>query len=351
MKILTPKNYGIDFIFVAKRPNFPSEILNEEKYYQLNLSGTRLSQLSIKEIFFLFFKLFKIISQQNYDTVISSTQHPLHSKFAFVICKILNIEFFVRVETWYHYHKSSLLRMYHTITDVIIRKADFCLVNGKAAKQHLLQKKVEPTKIKVFPLITGDPLKIITQCQPISQKASRINFAFVGRLVRIKGVHVLINAFSSLLLKYANINLTIIGEGPEKNNLIELCREVKIDKLVNFVGWLNHEHALSLLHKHQIFVFPSIEHEGHKEGFGLALVEAVGLGLAVIASDAVGASYDLVINGYNGYVVKNNSKKDLVLAIEKVIPHYSQMGKNSRTLFEQYFQQYDQVLQEITLKQ
>lgn len=340
--------YGIDFVFVAKREIDPAlDLSGGQKYYQFCLSGRRLSELSVQEAFALFVKLYRIIWKGNYDIILTSTQHSLHSKLAFFICKLLDKKFYVRVETWYDSQNTLFMHAYHKLSDFIVRGADGCLVNGVAAKKFLVKKKVASERIMIFPLTTGDPLTKIGNKLGMHKKKERIGLVFVGRLIKIKGVDVLINAFSVILLKYPALELTIIGSGPEKENLIQLCRDMKLEKSVTFIEWMNHEEVLNMMSEHQIFVLPSIEHEGQKEGFGLSLVEAAGLGLALVSTDAVGASYDFIQNGHNGYVVKNNSIDELAAAIEKVLPYWQKMGTNSRVIFEKYISGRSKVLEKI----
>lgn len=338
--------YGFDFVFVAERKNNSPIKIPGSNCYQLGLSGKRLSELAIWEMFILFGKLFKIICSRKYDIIISSTQHSLHSKFVFLICKLLHKEFYIRVETWYDFEKSYYMRLYHKIADRVVKGATGCLVHGIAARKYLIKKNIKPAKIKIFPFFTGDPLKKVRRKNHLKKEG--VNLVFAGRLVKIKGIDILIKALPKVLNKYPNIRLSVIGKGPEKQNLVQLSDENGIDKYITFIGWLDHSSLLEEVYKHQIFVFPSVDYNGQKEGYGLSLVEAAGLGLPIISTDAVGASYDLIKNGFNGYIMRNNSIEELSKAIEKVIPYWRKMGENSRIMFEEYIASYSKVLQGIT---
>jgi glycosyltransferase involved in cell wall biosynthesis len=72
------------------------------------------------------------------------------------------------------------------------------------------------------------------------------------------------------------------------------------------------------------------------ENWGLVINEAMSMSLPIITTTAVGAAYDLVVDGHNGFIVKDNHIVDLYKAMERILRlDLVQMGINSRTLFDQ----------------
>ena len=90
-------------------------------------------------------------------------------------------------------------------------------------------------------------------------------------------------------------------------------RDSGISELVAFHGWVPHHKALSLLSNARIFVLPSI-----REGLPLALIEAMALRRAVIAT-SVGGIPEIIKNGQNGLLVKPGEPRELASAIIKLI--------------------------------
>ena len=84
-----------------------------------------------------------------------------------------------------------------------------------------------------------------------------------------------------------------------------------------------------------IFCFPAYTHNKEvAEPWGLVINEALSASRPVIVTDAVGCSEDLVINGYNGYVVKEkdidglkNAKRDILINNEKLF-HFKSNAYN-----------------------
>ena len=109
---------------------------------------------------------------------------------------------------------------------------------------------------------------------------------FVGRLVEKKGIIYLINAITALLAKYPDLQLWIVGKGPDENELKRQVETLGLSGHVIFKGAVTHEQLPEIYRKASVTVVPSIIAEGgDQEGFGLVIVEAMGCGCPVIVSD------------------------------------------------------------------
>ena len=125
---------------------------------------------------------------------------------------------------------------------------------------------------------------------------------FAGRLLSNKRVDLLIKAVANLKNEGNHIKCLIIGEGPEKKNLEFLSKKIKVDKLVDFLGFLEkHDDVYSYMKSSSLFIFPS-----EREGFGIVVIEANACGTSVITNSAEGnAAKDLILDGYNGFIFKD----------------------------------------------
>ena len=130
---------------------------------------------------------------------------------------------------------------------------------------------------------------------------------FVGRLSAEKGVDVLIRAFRRLDL---DAHLLIVGEGPEREKLEALASG---DARIHFLGYKPRPEALKLLKGSDVFVLPSIH-----EGLSTALLEAMALGVPVVAS-RTGGNEELVEDGVTGILVPRNDPQALMRAIKTLL--------------------------------
>jgi glycosyltransferase involved in cell wall biosynthesis/thymidylate kinase len=98
----------------------------------------------------------------------------------------------------------------------------------------------------------------------------------MGRLIRIKGFDLTLQAFAQFAQRSPSARLTIVGDGPLRESLVELAQRLGIAHQVEFVGHLPREAAMALMRQAQIFIFPSCEAEG------MVVLEALAQGLPVV---------------------------------------------------------------------
>jgi phosphatidylinositol alpha-1,6-mannosyltransferase len=126
---------------------------------------------------------------------------------------------------------------------------------------------------------------------------------WVGRLVPNKGVSELLRAFKRVAELRPALRLIIVGDGPLRQDLEREASSLGIDEAVDFRGALPHDQLPDVYRRAAIAAFPYIlAANGVQEGFGLVVVEAMGCGCPVIASD-IPALRDTVIPGRTGTLV------------------------------------------------
>lgn len=119
----------------------------------------------------------------------------------------------------------------------------------------------------------------------------------VGNLIAQKGHSDTILAFSKIYDNFPEIDLLIVGEGPERKNLERLIRSLELQQRVYLLGQFPHTEVLTLMRESLLFVLPS-----WNEGFGIVYLEAMSQGKTVIGCQGEGLS-DFVTNGQTGYLV------------------------------------------------
>jgi glycosyltransferase involved in cell wall biosynthesis len=132
---------------------------------------------------------------------------------------------------------------------------------------------------------------------------------FVGRLVPVKGVSLLLDAFARVAQIHLDARLTIIGDGVERAHLERRCRSLGISSRVDFTGYLNQQEVAEQLKNADLFVLPS-----YAEGLPVVLMEAMAGGVPVIATRIAGIP-ELVQDGVTGRLVTAGDVEQLVEAI------------------------------------
>jgi len=133
----------------------------------------------------------------------------------------------------------------------------------------------------------------------------------VCRLVKNKGLEVLLKAFSLLLKDLSCVRLLLVGDGPKRKELEGMSKQLGIESKVTFTG--HAKNILPLLCGMDIFVMPSLS-----ESLPFSLLEAMAAGRAVISTD-VGGIRELIKEGENGYVVPPGDPDKLSDAASKLL--------------------------------
>ena len=144
------------------------------------------------------------------------------------------------------------------------------------------------------------------------ERKDKNKIAFVGRLTKVKGVDVLIDAFNIIKQKGIDSTLTIVGDEEEKNELIEKVSNYDLGNNVIFTG--RQSNVIQYLDNADIFVYPSI----WEEGFGISVVEAMARGCIPITFNKGGLP-EIIKNGKNGFIVNDVTAESLADEILKVI--------------------------------
>jgi len=135
----------------------------------------------------------------------------------------------------------------------------------------------------------------------------------IGSLNEQKGMQYLIKALPKVIKEFAGIRLEIIGDGLYKRKLLELVKKLKIKNYVKFTGFV--PDTDKYLVKFDLYVQPSLS-----ESFGLAIVQAMSVGLPIIATNTGGIP-EVVLEGKSGLLVEAKDENALSDAILELLRH------------------------------
>ena len=170
---------------------------------------------------------------------------------------------------------------------------------------------------EVIPMGTDLQHRFVPAADPAARLPSHL--VFVGRLVPKKGLEHLLDALHQLRQAGISFSAEIVGHGPLAGTLAEKTRSLGLDDQVRFAGPVSHDSLADHYQRAAIAVFPFVEAaDGDQEGFGLVMVEAMGCGCAVIASD-LPAVRDVIQNGETGVLVPPGDSRALAAAIRDAL--------------------------------
>lgn len=152
----------------------------------------------------------------------------------------------------------------------------------------------------------------------------------IARFQEPKDFYTLLEALA--LLKEYEWVMEFIGDGPDMIEVQERVKSLGLHNQCVFLGRKND--AGSLLLTSDIYILSSLS-----EGLPRSIIEAMGAGLPVVASDVGGVS-DLVLHGQNGFLFKAGNSQDLKDKLKSIFDNPSEAlakGRRSREIYEQEF--------------
>lgn len=161
-----------------------------------------------------------------------------------------------------------------------------------------------------------------------------IRITCVGRLVPEKGQWLLIQAVASMCAAGEQVDLTLVGDGPQRVHLEELARRLEVTRYVEFLGAVAHSEVEGVLQRTDIFCLPSFA-----EGVPVVLMEAMAMELPVVACRVMGIP-ELIEDDVSGRLVRPGSSEDLV-AVLSGLAHDAEarrvLGREARARVEAEF--------------
>ena len=173
-----------------------------------------------------------------------------------------------------------------------------------AGSRHTMSELPKSCENKTFfiPENAADPERFPFRRRELIDNTLRI--AFIGRLVPYKGADMLIEAISRYQGKL-NIELLIIGDGPQRPELEDTVRQKKLENAVRFAGWVEQRGLSDVLSSHHVLALPSVREFG-----GGVVLEAMSMGLVPIVANYGGPSE--LIDEKSGIAVNFQSRETLI---------------------------------------
>lgn len=157
-------------------------------------------------------------------------------------------------------------------------------------------------------------------------EAGPLTFLFLGRLIPLKAVDMLLEAFVPIAREYDAV-LEILGDGPERPGLEAKAGELGLRERVNFAGFVAQTTAAERMARADVFVLPSLHECG-----GAVVLEAMACGVPAIVADWGGpADY---VDDTCGILVKPEGRAEFVKGLTEAMTRLAQSPELRRSLGE-----------------
>lgn len=302
--------------------------------------------------------LMSLMKQEEYDIVHVHT--PVAALLARVAAKLVGQKNVVYTAHGFYFHddmKPLVYKVFYTIEKFAARwMTDWLLVQSIEDYQLAIDNCFS-SKEKTIHLSNGVDIwnrfnmnhtfDVEGIRESIDIEKDDIVFTFIGRLVKEKGIFELIEAFNELYKENQHVKLVLIGglldserDQESYNKLEELLKSPGVRHL----GFRND--TPELLGASDVFVLPS-----HREGLPRSIIEAMGMGLPIIASNIRGCREE-VFPGKNGFLFEKENTNELYKAMKQMATDGEMRKKfsiNSRTIAEELFDEQKVLAKQIAL--
>ena len=210
--------------------------------------------------------------------------------------------------------QTGKIKRWQKIRNKCLQKADKIIVPSKFFKNVVKNWGYER---KIELIYNGVEENYANEVENISKMEAKTKLGFknniilsIGRLTSWKGFDTLIRLISNI---ERTIKLIIIGDGPEKDHLQSLSKNLNVSDQVIFPGRIERSQIPYYLKAADCFILNS----GY-EGFPHIILEAMAVGTPVIASN-IGGSKELIENNINGILIEKDNIKQIQSAIVRLI--------------------------------
>ena len=213
-------------------------------------------------------------------------------------------------------HLSMFLGAYDLVKNLAISKkcaseCDTLWTHANANKNTLAKQGYDADGFKV--VYRGLPVADLNQKYPIIPEVRNIDFVYVGRLIKEKGLNKLVATLAILKLKYPHFSCEIAGDGPLRSKLQKYIEDNDLNDNCRLLGFLNQDEVFNLLLRSKNFIMLSVK-EG--ECIPNALKEAIWSGCYCLVTPFHG--YDeIIMDSSRGKIITDMSIENIAMHLEK----------------------------------
>ncbi len=186
-------------------------------------------------------------------------------------------------------------RFFKSVVRFLLNRADVIVAQSSNTRNNAIEYYAPKKEIQIIPLAFHPPVIPKTSRKKLGLHEKDFICITIGRLIKRKSIDILIRAIA--LFDNPAIKLLIMGDGPEREYLESLVKELSLHDRVQFMGFVADEKKFAYLSQSDLFVLTSMH-----EGFGIVFMEAMYCGLPIVATNH-GGQVDFLIHGENAMLI------------------------------------------------
>jgi len=318
-----------------------------EKEVNSLLKNSNLNYIQARELNFLPFDNFSIelllLPFKNYNVYIFSSVLSVPFLLLAPLLRLLGKKIIVFDELWIYPHKINKYKIIYPYVKFLLKKCTHSLILSGTASKDFFKKEFNFNNDNIFVAYnTTQSLEnelsnnIYKYKDKLSKITSNKKILYLARIVKVKGLDILIEAMTSINEEY---DLIVVGDGPFLSQCKDYVEKFNLHNRIFFLGECEHNEVINYYLNCDIFVLPSrfLENENvQADSWGYTINEVMSLGIPVVTTTAVGANRDLIIDKITGCLAQENNPKDLANKINYIIRnnHDNIIGLNGKKHLE-----------------
>ena len=233
--------------------------------------------------------------------------HPFHlvPNAAIACAKKLQIPVLVKIDDAIYDKSTGIKSLQRKIEKIIstraLKNASKILVVNKNTKKimHTFYN-VPFQKIEIIP--NGVDLKFFKSAKKLPKK-----IIFSGVMYHHRGLDVLLESLPHVIQKFSDVNLVLLGDGPEMEKLQNIVKEKHLENNVEFRGWINRNDLPNQINDSSISIGPLKRTTVTENALPIKVLEYMASSLPILAVSGT-LPDDVLVHGKNGYFVKDSKE-------------------------------------------
>jgi glycosyltransferase involved in cell wall biosynthesis len=248
--------------------------VNDSKIYR---HGRR----SIREALLFSLSMVRLFTMR-FDVIIANHFPILHLPLVKLYCRLYNCKLVIEVAEvwesgyWMKYLHSNSGFLAYVYSRFLIKGADLYIAISSTTKKEMRKIGIDSSRIRTF-----IPIVDMNEINSVRHSGKERLVMFAGRLVKEKRLDIWVRVFAKAYEKDSSIRGEIVGTGPERDEILGIIKEMKLEKAIKVIKPFD-DKALLYRKMSEASVFMNTS---EREGLSIVSIESVALGTPVIIPD------------------------------------------------------------------
>ncbi|HOF34136.1 MAG TPA: glycosyltransferase family 4 protein [Spirochaetota bacterium] len=335
------KNYDVD-VLTSSYKDIPSfEVMKGINIHRVGVLGRNsrdaASFLSMYTYLITgFFKGIKLARKNKYTAINTHFAVP-SGPLGYIISRIFRIPNVLSIHGGDIYDPSKKTSphrslIFKAVVKFVLNHADRVVAQSSNTQENALKYYSPNKSVDIIPLAYHPQKKPVSSFKLPELKKGEFSLITIGRLVKRKSVETIIEAFAKE--KELKLKLYVLGDGPEKEFLMNLSEKLGVRDKIYFAGFVTEKRKYEYLNLSDAYIMTSLH-----EGFGIVFMEAMDCSLPIICTNH-GGQTDFLFHEKNALMINVGDVSACAESIKRMVKDkklYQKLAKNNKADVRKFY--------------